>query len=323
MIGDFRSGRLQPFYRGGLADLGSLLPLNRSLVPKGLYLWADTAQATRGCPQQCIFCSITAFFDHSSRARPVEHVTDELRSLGKRILFMDDNLTSSREYAKELFSAMIPLKKRWYSQCSVSLAEDDELLSLAAQSGCRGVFVGFESLSQDNLRAWRKSFSRARDYARAIRKLHDAGIAVYAGIVFGSDGDMADVFERTLGFLLDSRVDALQATILTPFPGTPLFDTMEREGRIIDRDWSHYDFRHVVFEPREMSRAALRAGHDWVLSRFYSAQAVLSRLRSELSTLPLSTLLLGTLPLNYGYRRRLKTDGSWTGAGVPLSPGGY
>lgn len=323
MIGDFRSGRLQPFYRGGLADLGSLLPLNRSLVPKGLYLWADTAQATRGCPQQCIFCSITAFFDHSFRARPVEHVTDELRSLGKRILFMDDNLTSSREYAKELFSAMIPLKKRWYSQCSVSLAEDDELLSLAAQSGCRGVFVGFESLSQDNLRAWRKSFSRARDYARAIRKLHDAGIAVYAGFVFGSDGDTADVFERTLGFLLDSRVDALQATILTPFPGTPLFDTMEREGRIIDRDWSHYDFRHVVFEPREMSRAALRAGHDWVLSRFYSAPAVLSRLRSELSTLPLSTLLLGTLPLNYGYRRRLRTDGSWTGAGVPLSPGGY
>jgi radical SAM superfamily enzyme YgiQ (UPF0313 family) len=317
MVEDFRSGRLQPFYRGGLADLGSLLPLNRSLVPGGLYLWADTAQATRGCPQQCTFCSITAFFDHGFRARPVEHVTDELRSLGKRILFMDDNLTSSREYAKELFSAMIPLKKRWFSQCSVSLAEDDELLSLAAQSGCRGVFVGFESLSQDNLRAWRKSFSRARDYARAVRKLHDAGIAVYAGIVFGSDGDTADVFERTLGFLLDSRVDALQATILTPFPGTPLFDTMEREGRIIDRDWSHYDFRHVVFEPREMSRAALRAGHDWVLSRFYSAPAVLSRLRSELSTLPLSTLLLGTLPLNYGYRRRLRTDGSWTCAASP------
>lgn len=135
MVGDFRSGRLQPFYRGGLADLGSLLPLNRSLVPNGLYLWADTAQATRGCPQQCTFCSITAFFDHGFRARPVEHVTDELRSLGKRILFMDDNLTSSREYAKELFSAMIPLKKHWYSQCSVSLAEDDELHRLRLRRG--------------------------------------------------------------------------------------------------------------------------------------------------------------------------------------------
>ncbi len=140
--------------------------------------------------------------------------------------------------------------------------------------------------------------------------------------VYIDDVTRAETAEA-LGFLLDSRVDALQATILTPFPGTPLFDTMEREGRIIDRDWSHYDFRHVVFEPREMSRATLLAGHDWVLSRFYSAPAVLSRLRSELSTLPLSTLLLGTLPLNYGYRRRLRTDGSWTGAGVPLSPGGY
>jgi radical SAM superfamily enzyme YgiQ (UPF0313 family) len=313
IIDDFRSGRLKPFYRGGLADLGSLPPLNRSLVSRGLYLWTDTVQATRGCPQQCTFCSITAFFDHSFRSRPVQHVIDELRSLGKRILFMDDNLTSSRDYAKELFSAMIPLKKSWYSQCSVSLAGDDELLSLAARSGCRGVFVGFESLLQDSLRSWKKSFSRARDYARAIRKLHDAGIAVYAGIVFGSDADTADVFPRTLDFLLDSHVDALQATILTPFPGTPLFDAMEREGRIVDRDWSHYDFRHVVFEPQQMSRAALRAGHDSVLSSFYSGPAILARLRCELTTLPLSTLLLGTLPLNYGYRQRLRTDGTWTG----------
>ncbi len=314
IIEDLRSGRLQSFYGGRLADLGCLPPVDRALVPGGLYLWADTAQATRGCPQRCTFCSITAFFDHSFRARPAEQVIDELRALGKRILFMDDNLTSSREYARELFSGMIPLKKHWYSQCSVSLADDDELLSLAARSGCRGVFVGFESLSQDNLRAWKKSFSRAHDYARAIRRFHDKGIAVYAGIVFGEDGDTARVFPHTLAFLLDSRVDALQATILTPFPGTPLFDTMEREGRIVDRDWSHYDFRHVVFEPREMSRAKLRAGHDWVLSRFYSVPAVLSRLAGELTYLPFSTLLLGTLPLNYGYRHRLRTDGSWTAA---------
>jgi radical SAM superfamily enzyme YgiQ (UPF0313 family) len=310
IIEDLRSGRLQSFYEGRLSDLGSLPPVDRALVPGGLYLWADTAQATRGCPQRCTFCSITAFFDHRFRARPADQVIDELRGLGKRILFMDDNLTSSREYAKELFAGMIPLKKHWYSQCSVSLAEDVELLSLAARSGCRGVFVGLESLSQDNLRAWKK-FSRANDYARAIERFHDKGIAVYAGIVFGEDGDTPNVFESTLSFLLDSRVDALQATILTPFPGTPLFDAMEREGRIVDRDWSHYDFRHVVFEPRKMSRAALRAGHDWVLSRFYSAPAVLSRLATEVTYLPFSTLLLGTLPLNYGYRHRLRTDGSW------------
>jgi len=262
LIEDFVSGKLQPFYRHGLADLGALRPLNRALLKRGLYLWADTMQATRGCRQRCTFCSITSYFGQQFRARPVEHVIDELRSLGKRILFMDDSLTTRTDYAKELFARMIPLRKRWYSQCSISITEDDELLQLAARSGCGGLFIGLESLSQDNLRAWKKSFSRAEDYKRAVRKLHDLGIAVYAGIVFGYDWDTADVFSEALEFLLDANVDALQATILTPFPGTPLFETMEREGRIVDKDWSHYDFRHVVFEPQRMSSYELQASHD-------------------------------------------------------------
>jgi radical SAM superfamily enzyme YgiQ (UPF0313 family) len=311
LVEDFISGKLQPFYRHGLADLGSLRPLNRGLLQRGLYLWADTMQATRGCRQRCTFCSITSFYGRQFRARPVEHVIEELRSLGKRILFMDDSLTTQSDYAKELFTRMIPLRKRWYSQCSISITENDQLLQLAARSGCGGLFIGLESLSQDNLRAWKKTLSRAEDYKRAIRKLHGAGIAVYAGIVFGYDWDTTDVFSETLEFLLGANVDALQATILTPFPGTPLFETMEREGRIVDRDWSHYDFRHVVFEPQSMSRHALQAGHDWVLANFYSSRAVLSRVLHEFRYLPLSTIMLASGPLNYGYRRRLKTDRTW------------
>ena len=311
MVEDFIAGRLQPFYRCGLADLGSLRPLNRGLLPRGPYLWADAMQATRGCRQRCTFCSIASFFGNRFRTRPVAHVIDELGSLGKRILFMDDNLTSQSDYAKDLFAGMVPLGKRWYSQCSIQIAEDDELLRLAARSGCGGLFIGLESLSQDNLRAWRKSFSRARDYKRAIRKLHDAGIAVYAGIVFGYDWDTTEVFRETLEFLLDANVDALQATILTPFPGTPLFETMEREGRIVERDWSHYDFRHVVIEPQRMSREALQAGHDWVLASFYSSRSILTRVTRELRYLPLSTILIGSLPLSYGYRHRLRADGTW------------
>jgi len=206
---------------------------------------------------------------------------------------------------------MVPLGKRWYSQCSINIAEDDELLRLAVRSGCGGLFIGLESLSQENLHAWRKYFSRAHDYKRAIRKLHGAGIAVYAGIVFGYDWDTIGVFRETLEFLLDANVDALQATILTPFPGTPLFEVMERDGRIIDRDWSHYDFRHVVFGPQRMSRDALQAGHDWVLASFYSSRRVLTRVLREIRYLPLSTVLLGSAPLNYGYRHRLRADGTW------------
>ena len=311
MVEDFVSGRLQPFYRQGLADLDSLRPLNRALLPRGPYLWADAVQATRGCRQCCTFCSVASFFGSQFRARPVEHVIDELRTLGSRILFMDDNLTTRTDYAKELFARMVPLHKRWYSQCSIHIAEDDELLRLAARSGCGGLFIGLESLSQDNLRAWKKTFSRAHDYRRAIRKLHDAGIAVYAGIVFGYDWDTTRAFRETLEFLLDANVDALQATILTPFPGTPLFETMEREGRIVDRDWSHYDFRHVVFDPQRMSRDDLQAGHDWVLAGFYSCRRGLARVLREIRYLPLSTILLGTAPLNHAYRHRLRSDGTW------------
>jgi radical SAM superfamily enzyme YgiQ (UPF0313 family) len=311
IVGDFLTGNLQRFYRGGLADLAALRPVDRSLVSQRRYSPVGTIQATRGCRQRCTFCSITSFFGHEFRTRPVEHVTEELRSLGRQILFLDDNLITDTEYARDLFGAMIPLKKRWYSQCSIGIAEDEELLRLAVESGCGGLFIGFESLSQENLRAWKKTFTRARDYERAIRKLHAAGIAVYAGIVFGYDWDSPPVFRETLDFLLRTNVDALQATILTPFPGTPLFTSMQHEGRITDMDWSHYDFRHVVIEPKSMSRAALQAGHDWVLAQFYSLPNAVRRFRNELSYLPMETVLVASGPLNYGYRHRLKHDGTW------------
>ena len=166
---------------------------------------------------------------------------------------------------------------------------------------------------------------KRQDYTRAVRKLHEAGIGVFAGIVLGGDADGPDVFERTLDFLREASIDALQATILTPFPGTPLFAAMDREGRIVDRDWSHYDFRHVVFEPAGMSREELQAGHDDVLTRFYSLGGVFSRLGREVRYLPLSTLLLATAPLGFGYRNRLRRDGTWrrrfaAADRIPVSP---
>lgn len=315
MFEDFRAGRLGGIYSGGLADLSKLRLANRGLVAGGRYAWVSALQATRGCCRGCSFCSITSFFGGAFRARPVPSVLEELNRLGRHILFLDDNITASREYAAELFTAMVPLGKRWYSQCGVTLAEDRELLELAVKSGCRGLFVGFESVSEGNLRSWGKTFARAHDYANAVRRFHAQGVAVYAGIVFGGEADGLDVFERTLSFLEDAAVDVLQATILTPFPGTPLFAAMERQGRIVDRDWSHYDFRHAVFEPAGMSREELRAGHDRVLTQFYALPGVLSRLRRQAATLSLSTILLGMIPLNFGYRSRLRRDGTWSPSG--------
>lgn len=311
LIRDFQNHCVQHFYSNGLADLALLRIPDRGLLRQGLYAAVDAIQATRGCPQACTFCSITSFFHHRFRTRPVESVIEELRSLGKRILFLDDNLTADADYAKDLFAHMIPLRKHWFSQCSVTIADDQELLDLAAASGCKGLFIGFESLEQKNLTAWKKVFTRASDYRRAIDRLHEAGIGVYAGIVLGHDHDTPESFKRTLEFLQESRIDALQATILTPFPNTPLFKDLERQGRIIDWDWAHYDFRHVVFEPLQMSRQMLQAGHDWVLGNFFSAGSVLRRIIGQWSYLELSTIARVTIPLNIGYRMRLKTDGTW------------
>jgi radical SAM superfamily enzyme YgiQ (UPF0313 family) len=270
LIADFRRGRLARRYVSPPVDLRGLPVPDRALVRGDAYITPDALQATRGCPYACTFCSVTAFARHRFRARPVEEVVAEARGLGRWLLFMDDNIIGDRDYARELFAALVPLRRHWFSQCGLGIAEDPELLALAARSGCGGLFVGFESLADGNLKAWRKTTNRARDYARAVARLHAAGIGVYAGFVFGMDDDGPDVFERTLDFLDAARVDALQATILTPFPGTPLFDEMDRQGRIRSRDWAHYDFGHVVFEPRRMSAETLRAGHSWVQSRFYS-----------------------------------------------------
>jgi len=309
MVEDFRAGSMRRFYRNRMADLNGLPVPDRSLLRKAAYISADTVQATRGCPYRCTFCSIASFFDHTFRARPVGEVIAELDTLGRFLMFMDDNIIADRDYATELFRAMIPLRKRWFSQCGIGIADDPELLRLARASGCRGLFIGLESLSQENLKAWRKNTNRARDYRRVLERIHQQGIAVYAGIVFGNDWDGPEVFDETLQFLVEARVDALQATILTPFPGTLLREEMEAAGRITDRDWGHYDFKHVVFEPRRISRTELQEGHARVLNRFYAWPTMLRRLRRQSGYLCPETMLRATIPLNLSYRTRLSVNG--------------
>jgi len=311
MIEDLRAGRLRSFYDAGPADLRRLPRVNRSLVRGSAYITPNVIQATRGCPYRCSFCSVAAFACYRFRTRPIEDVVAELASLGRFVLFMDDNLTADREYAKELFARMVPLRKQWFSQCGIGLADDAELLRLASASGCRGLFVGLESLSQQNLDAWGKHPNRARGYAAAIRGLHQAGIGIYAGLVFGMDADTRHVFQQTLTFLREARVDALQATILTPFPGTPLFAELERQGRIVDRDWSHYDFGHVVFEPKHMDADTLRSGLAWLQSHFYSWPSVLGRIARSLGYLGPSVVMRAMAPLNLGYRLRHRAYGTF------------
>jgi radical SAM superfamily enzyme YgiQ (UPF0313 family) len=322
MISDFAAGALKQFYSGVPVELAGLPRPNPALIRKQDYAPVDVLQATRGCPYQCSFCSVSAFHHHRFRVRPIDDVIDELKSLGRNVLFMDDNIIGDREYAKRLFAEMIPLNKRWFSQCTLGIAEDEDLLRLASRSGCQGLFIGFETLSEDGLRSWKKKTNLGKDYLGAVRKLHAAGIGICAAFMFGSDEDTPDVFVQTLEFLLEANVESLQATRLTPFPGTPLFAELDQNGRIFDKNWAHYDFNNVVFQPLHMRCETLDQGVAWVLRQFHTRTRVARRVWKSLQYLDPRVVFSGLLPLNLGWRRKLQIDGNFqrgalftTGAG--------
>ncbi len=316
MMEDFCAGRLSGLYDGGLADVNGLPELNRNLLKRGAYLTTNTLQATRGCPYACTFCSVSRFHHRRHRCRPVEEVIAELKQLGKYVLFQDDNLTANPEYAKELFRRMIPLQKIWFSQVSVKIADDRELLELARRSGGRGLFIGFETLSPEALRASRKTPNMATDYAVLIKRIHSAGMAIYAAFVFGIDGDDRSVFKNTFAFAIENNLEFMQSTILTPYPGTELMETLKQDGRIFDFNWDNYDAGHVVYQPQNMSIEELRNGHRWIHTQFHSRTAILKRTLRSLRYLDQDTALRICLPVSIGCRRRLANKGYFTSNGA-------
>ncbi len=253
--------------------------------------------ATRGCPHHCDFCTLAVMYQSRVRTRRVEAVAEEYGSFpGKVIILWDDNIAGDMEYAKTLFRALAPHRKWWSSQASIHAAQSDEFLELAAESGCKQLFIGLESISQASLNEVRKPFNRVSDYARAIERIQSHGIAVQVGIVFGFDNDEPAIFGETLDFLEAAGVQNATFNLLTPFPGTRLYLRLEAEGRILTRDWSKYNGRsNVVFQPRGMSPEELLAGYEYANQRFYSWQSVGKRLaRSPVG-------LFWTLPLNLAY----------------------
>ncbi len=225
-------------------------------------------------------------------------------------MFVDDNIIADPEYARRLFTAMVPLRKRWVSQCSIKIADDPELLRLARRAGGYGLFIGVETLSQENLAGVNKEFNDSQGYLRRIGTIRQCGIGVQAGIIVGLDHDDVTVFQRTLRFLQTARIDAIQLNILTPLPGTPLFDDFEGAGRVIDRDWSHYDFRHTVIQPARMTAQQLQDGADWLYRQYYRLDRVLLRAIRSIPTIGwLPALLL--LRLNLTYRYDNIREGVW------------
>ena len=296
-LNDFVTGTYHRVYRqNGPASLEGA-PMARKTLFHRHDFTSGVLFATRGCPNRCDFCSIIAMYKHGLRKRPVAEVTAEYGSFhGKRIIFWDENIVADREYAKQLFRAIAPYRKWWSSQATIHAAQDEELLEAAAMSGCKQLFLGLESVSQSSMKEVRKGFNRVEDYAGIIKRVHAHGIAVQAGIVFGFDNDNPAIFKDTLDLLEEAGVENATFNILTPYPGTALFQRLEAQGRILTRDWRKYNSRtEVVFRPNQMSEDELLAGFRYANRRFYSLPSVAKRMwRSPVQ-------LWWTLPLNLAY----------------------
>jgi radical SAM superfamily enzyme YgiQ (UPF0313 family) len=264
--------------------------------------------ATRGCPNRCDFCTIAVMYRHKLRKRPIAEVAAEYASFkGNVIIFWDDNIAGDMEYAQGLFRAIAPYRKWWSSQVSIHAGWDDKFLEAAARSGCKQLFLGLESVCQQSMAEVNKGFNRVEDYLRVIERIHSHGIAVQAGIVFGFDHDTPEIFKDTIDLLEEAGVQNATFNILTPYPGTPLFDRLEREGRILSRDWSRYNQVEVVFQPKQMSPEELFAGARKVAKQYYSVSNVVGRFMRAMWRTKSFT---GVLPAgsNYTFRRYYKRD---------------
>lgn len=270
----------QRIYRSPVPGVLSMPVPARHLLDGGRYVPFPSVLSSRGCTNGCSFCVTHRVWDRRLCARPVEEVVDEIRSLdAKRVIFVDSNLTGERNHAAELFEALIPLGIKWGGSATLDLAEDPELLDLADRSGCDGVLVGFESVNESSLRAAGKRTNRVAAYERSVAALHQRGILVLGCFIFGFDHDSESVFADTLAFIDHANVDLPRFSVLTPFPGTRLFDQLKADGRILTEDWSLYDERHSVFEPAQMTPETLEHGMRRAWRDAFSARRITGRVR--------------------------------------------
>jgi radical SAM superfamily enzyme YgiQ (UPF0313 family) len=306
LVQDFKANKLQKVYgQNKWPSLTGLPVPRRELFSKAAYWFPDTISTTRGCPYSCSFCTVTSFFGHTYRCRPIAEVLKEIEALkNNRIIgFIDDNIVGNPKYAKELFRALIPYKIKWGGQASVTIAKDEELLKLAAESGCFWLLIGFESLSAANLAAVNKTINVVDEYEQTITKIHKHGISIHGFFIFGFDDDDEGVFERTVRFAQKMHLESAQFEILTPYPGTALYESLDKAGRIISKDWSQYGY-DVPFKPKVLSRDILLKGRLWAHHQFYSIPSIWNRIGIRHRDLKLLWVM------NLSYRARKRKRGS-------------
>jgi radical SAM superfamily enzyme YgiQ (UPF0313 family) len=320
LLDDAECGTLQKKYFGIPTSLANLpTPRYDLLSPK--FFVRRVIQATRGCPFACSFCSVPSI-NPGFRMRPLADVVRDIQATedpekirqrkskienfwqNKVVWFWDDNLTARRAYIKELLREMIPLKKWWLTQASMDIAHDAELLDLMEVSGCIGVFFGIESFGKASLQAANKRQNRVEYYRACIEKMHARGIAVMAGFIAGLDGDTPESIVQMAERLYEIGVDVPFLSVLTPYKGTPLFDKLQAENRLLEeRGWQFYNGYNVAFRPGKMTPDELLQAHRQLWRTAFSPQHVLKRVARSALRLRIGALFL-SLAMNgyYGWK---------------------
>lgn len=259
-------------------------------------------ETSRGCPYQCDFCTVSKSFGVKQRHKSIENVIKDIETIKEKALFfIDDNVTINKKYAKELFQRMIPLKKLWVGQASINIVNDKDLMKLAYKSGCRGLLIGFESMTESGICKYKKTFGTFKDNVEAVKTLQGNGILTMASFVFGLDGDNTQVFDNTWHFIKKAKPAFLQACSLTPYPGTEVFTRMKKENRILTDDWSQFDAKKIIISPKNMTSEELQKGYTQIKDLTYSFKSILSRSLPHLLSGPSETLLY--FSLNNGARK--------------------
>lgn len=276
LLRDFENRELKPFYRAPLVDPKKIPSPKR--IP-GNFPYIGVVQASRGCPNRCRFCAINNVEGSCFRARPIEKVIEEIKSIKtERFMFADSSMTIDKKFTKQLFQEMIGLNKKFSCYGNINILQnDDELLYLAKKAGCETWLIGFESINQESLLHIGKSINKVQDYSSGVKKISDYEMRIIGLFIFGFDTDTPDIFETTLNAIYEWDLDRAAFAVLTPFPGTELFNELEKEKRILTKDWGKYNLRNVVFQPKNFSVDQLFRGRNTVAKRFYSFSNCLRR----------------------------------------------
>ncbi|WP_421903562.1 B12-binding domain-containing radical SAM protein [Maridesulfovibrio sp.] len=265
LLKDYKDGTLKTRYqRSTPVDMAKLRPYPTGIIPASRYKGIWSVLVSRGCVHRCEFCVIPPFFKGKYRLRPIENIVAEIKAApAKWFELHSDNLTADRDYTIELFKALIPLNIKWVGESTIKMAQDEELLRLAAESGCELLLVGIETPSQAALSSSGKKFVSPAEVRAAIDKFHEYGIKISSSMIFGFDSHTKDIFQESLDFVNEIGIDEVESVILCPFAGTPLYKRLEAEGRLLTKDWSKYDCSQAVFKPKHMTQKELEEGATW------------------------------------------------------------